>query len=129
MQGIKITDNRVGAKRDIVLLTVSGYVDTTTCHELAKVIQDLVAQKQYLLIADLRGVNYISSAGIRVILKAQKSLKQRDGQFLMSNLQPQVKKVFEIINALPMMKIYSNTQELDRYLDAIQRKMTGEDDE
>jgi anti-anti-sigma factor len=78
------------------------------------------------MIFDLEGVNYISSAGIRVIIKVQKSMKKRDGQFIMTNFQPNVKKVFEIINALPTMDVFSNIQELDRYLDLMQKKMTGE---
>jgi anti-sigma B factor antagonist len=106
-----------------------GSIDTATSSLLEEKVDSILKGPAKTMAFDMEGVNYISSAGIRVILKTQKSLKQRDGQFLMSNLQPQVKKVFEIINALPMMKIYSNTQELDRYLDAIQRKMTGEDDE
>jgi len=34
------------------------------------------------------------------------------------NLQPQIKKVFEILNALPSLKVFASIQELDSYLDA-----------
>ena len=37
------------------------------------------------------------------------------------NLQPQVKKIFEIINALPSMDVFASVAELDAYLDAMQR--------
>ncbi|MGD2270109.1 MAG: hypothetical protein PVI06_06895 [Desulfobacterales bacterium] len=40
------------------------------------------------------------------------------------NLQPQIKKVFDIINALPSMQIFASIEELDEYLDAIQKKAT-----
>jgi hypothetical protein len=36
------------------------------------------------------------------------------------NLQPQIKKVFEILNALPSLKVFASIQELDNYLDAMQ---------
>jgi hypothetical protein len=71
-------------------------------------------------------LHHRAPAGVRVVFKAQKALKQQDGQFLMTNLQPQVKKVFEIIKALPTLKVFSSIQELDRYLDLMQKKVTGE---
>ena len=37
-------------------------------------------------------------------------------------LKPQIKKVFEIIDALPSMNVFSGVQELDDYLDAMQQK-------
>jgi hypothetical protein len=40
------------------------------------------------------------------------------------NLQPQIKKVFDIINALPSMQIFASIEELDEYLDAMQKKVT-----
>ena len=113
----------------VFMIRPVGSIDTTTSSLLEEKVDSILKGAAKTMAFDMEGVNYMSSAGIRVILKAQKALKQRDGQFLMTNLQPQVKKVFEIINALPSMKVYSNTQELDRYLDAMQRKMTGEDDE
>jgi hypothetical protein len=38
------------------------------------------------------------------------------------NLQPQIKKVFDIINAFPSMQIFASIEELDEYLDAMQKK-------
>jgi len=105
-----------------------GSIDTNTYGLLEEKVNFILKGFTKTLIFDMEGVNYISSAGIRVIFKAQKSLKQKDGQFLMTNLQPQVKKVFEIINALPTLKVFSSIQELDRYLDLMQKKVTGEAD-
>ena len=103
-----------------------GSIDTNTCGILEERINIILKGITKTIIIDMEGVNYISSAGLRVIFKTEKSLKQKDGQFFMTNLQPPVKKVFEIINALPRLKVFSTIQELDRYLDAIQKKMTGE---
>jgi anti-sigma B factor antagonist len=111
MQGIKITVNRVGAKRDIVLLTVSGYVDTTTCHELAKVLQELVAQKQYLLIADLRGVSYISSAGWGVFVGEIKSIRDHGGDLKIYQMIPEVYEVFEMLEFNRIIQYYDSIEE------------------
>ena len=104
----------------------AGSIDSNTSSLLEDKLDSILKGFTKTIIFDMEGVNYISSAGIRVIFKAQKALKQRDGQFLVTNLQPQVKKVFEIINALPTLKIFSSIQELDKYLDLMQKKVTGE---
>ena len=39
------------------------------------------------------------------------------------NLQPQIKKVFEILNAMPAFKVFANIQEFDDYLWAELKKM------
>ena len=71
-----------------------------------------------------RPLNYLSSAGIRVILKARDALKKNNGKVTFMNLQPQIKKVFDIINALPSVQIFASIEELDEYLDAMQKKAT-----
>jgi anti-sigma B factor antagonist len=100
-----------------------GFITADTCTILEEKVDTILQGTVKTLIVDMEGVNYISSAGIRVIFKAQKGMKQHDGQFLMTNLLPQVKKVFEIVNALSMLKVFSSVQELDRYLDQMQRKV------
>jgi anti-anti-sigma factor len=61
-------------------------------------------------------LDFISSAGIRVFLMAQKELKSRGGTVMMMNPQPQIRKVFDIIKALPDATVFSSVEELDDYL-------------
>jgi anti-anti-sigma regulatory factor len=65
----------------------------------------------------------VSSAGLRVIFKAAKELKQRGRSLAVANRQPQIEKVFEILQALPDMAVFSSDAELDAYLDAMQEKV------
>jgi hypothetical protein len=37
------------------------------------------------------------------------------------HLQPQIRKVFDILNALPTLQVFTSIQELDAYLDAMQK--------
>jgi anti-sigma B factor antagonist len=45
----------------------------------------------------------------------------------MTNLQPQIRKVFEIIMALPSLNVFESVADLDRYLTGIQKKVLGKD--
>ena len=75
------------------------------------------------MVLDLKDLEYLSSAGVRVILKTREAMKKVNGKLVFMNLQPQIRKVFDIINALPSMQVFKSIEELDEYLDAIQKKV------
>ena len=54
-------------------------------------------------------------------------MKAAGRSLAVSNRQPQVEKVFEILQALPDMAVFASDAELDDYLDAMQKKVTGDD--
>jgi anti-anti-sigma factor len=72
-------------------------------------------------VVDLQNLEYISSAGLRSLFKAKKRASTEGGNLLLVNPQPQVKKVFDIIKALPTESIFTSEEELDSYLDKMQR--------
>ena len=107
----------------VFVLYPVGALDTNTYDILEKKVDQLIGEGQARVITfDMAGVNYISSMGIRIVIKTKKQLHQRGGSFSMMNLQPQVRKVFEIINALPSLQIFSSIKELDDYLAEMQRQ-------
>ena len=61
--------------------------------------------------------------------KARKVLAARAGKVLVVNLQPQIRKVFDIVKAVPVSDVFASVAELDAYLDAMQRKVLEGDDE
>jgi len=109
----------------IFLIRLDGSLDTNTASSLETETDRLLADKSKAIIFDFEKLDYISSAGVRVVLKTRKGLKEISGNLMMMNLQPQIKKVFEIINALPSQQVFSSIEELDAYLDKMQKKVTG----
>jgi anti-anti-sigma factor len=107
----------------VFILYPEGRLDSESYALLEKKIEYLlnVGQARHMTL-DMTGVDYISSMGVRVVLKAHKDLKQRGSQFSLMHLQPQVQKVFEIIKALPSVRIYNSVEELDAYLDEMQKQ-------
>jgi anti-anti-sigma factor len=91
-------------------------------------VSSVLSQNADVIIFDMEFADYINSMGIRELVKARKALKQRGGKIVFTNLQPQIKKVFDILNALPSLKVFANVQELDRYLDAMQTGSSSADD-
>ncbi len=114
-------------KRDNNVITVKpkGRLDTETYMEFEKSIEPLLGKKPKAFVLDLSGLEYISSAGLGVIFGAKKIIESNKGSFLMTNLKPQIKKVFDIVKAMPTSSVFTSMQEVDNYLDAMQKKEMG----
>lgn len=106
----------------VYVLALDGRLDANTSPTLEEKITPLMVPGTKALLMEMGKLSYISSAGVRVVLKARKSMDASHGTFIMTNLQPQIRKVFEIINALPNTPIFDSVQEADRYLDVMQRE-------
>jgi anti-anti-sigma factor len=111
-----------------VTIRPAGSLDSNTYTKLQDHIAATTKSKPRALVLDLKDLSYISSAGVRVVIATQKAMKAAGGGFAMTNLQPQIRKVFEIIMALPSMNVFESVADLDRYLTGIQRKVLGQDE-
>ena len=103
-----------------------GSLDIMNYTTLQKEIDSLLQKSPKVIILDLKDLDYITSSGVGVIIKTRKIMKNNNGQVLLVNLQPQIEKVLEIIKALPDQRIFNNIEELDRYLDKMQKKVIKE---
>ena len=109
----------------VYMLSPAGRLDTSTYTALEERVEVILREKPHTLVFDMETLDYISSMGVRVIAKAQRTMKAYNGRVVLLNLQPQIQKVFDIIKALPSQQVFSNMQELDDYLDRMQRQFTG----
>jgi anti-anti-sigma factor len=113
--------NEGGGHRRVRL---AGRLDTVTAPELDARLAPLLGDPAVTaVILDLAALEYISSAGIRCVVKARKALEGREGTLALVNLQPPVQKVFDIVKALPPNQIFGSVTELDAYLDMMQRRV------
>jgi len=109
-------------EKGVFIIKPSGRVDADTCHLLKKEIKKLLVPSVKVLILDMAGVEYISSSGIGLIFETKKDIERIKGSLVLSNLQPHVKKVFEIVKALPVLSLFGSAEELDRYLENLQKR-------
>jgi len=106
----------------IFVVAPIGSIDAAGYAVFQEKVTSVLNQSPDVIVFDMEYADYINSMGIRVLVKAKKALKQRGGKIVFINLQPQIQKVFEILNALPSLKVFASIQELDSYLDAMQAK-------
>ena len=95
----------INVERDFELVTleISGRLDTTTAPNLESVINDL-SQDAKELVFDMTGVEYISSAGIRVLLGAYKKMNFNQGAMRIEKVSDLVREVFEMTGLSQMLE-------------------------
>jgi len=111
----------------VFTMHLAGSLDTDTYQDYEAEVDRLYAEFPVIkvIILDLEGLSYISSAGVRVVLATKKRLKSMGGELGILNMQPQIEKVFAIIKALPSLQVYGSIEELDAYLKVIQQKVVA----
>jgi anti-anti-sigma factor len=105
-------------------LTLTGRLDTHTAPQLDQELDRVLHSgdiKQ--LIFDLSNLEYLSSAGIRCFVRARKFIEPRGGKVVIVNPQPGVRKVLDIVKAMPRGGIFGSVAEFDEYLDEMQRQV------
>ena len=105
-----------------LVVAPKGRLDSVTAPDFEEAVDGILKDKVKVIILDMESVDFLSSAGIRVIFKLQKGVLGNRGVVVVSKPQPQVARVLEIVRAMPKEQIFENTEEADKYLAAIQEK-------
>ena len=116
----------IDADNSVARVALIGALNTDTAPEFEIRLQEVIAQGFQLTVLDMKDLDYISSAGLRVIFKAAKEVKTAGHRLAAANRKPHIDKVFEILKALPDMAVFSDDAEMDSYLDAMQEQAKGD---
>ena len=93
------------------IVEVSGRLDAVTASELEGGVADVLTGTEGRVVLNLRDLEYISSAGLRVILVMVKRLKAKQKDLAVAALQGAVKKVFEVSGFISFVKIYDTEED------------------
>ena len=110
-------------------VSLDGRLDTGSASQLERTLEQLLDAEVRGVRLNLAALSYISSMGLRAVFTAAKQLRARHGVFQVANLQPQIRKVFEIVKALPDISVFASIEEADEYFEAMQNKVLGETDD
>ncbi len=95
---------------DQIVLMVSGRMDAENAPQFEEKCQECVAEGHTILIADLSGLTYISSMGLRSFLSVAKTLQAKGGALRLCCMKGLVKQVFEITNLMPIFNVYESVE-------------------
>lgn len=102
---MEIHDRQVG---NVTVIALKGSIDAMTAPKITEFIQGQVAKGNIKLVADLEGVDYTSSAGLRVLLGAIKDTRSQGGDLRLVGVQPDVLKVLSLSGFTNILKMFDN---------------------
>ncbi len=104
---------RVSVKtvKEVKVLEFEGKLDTQTSPDAQKHLTQLIEEGVKKILVNFEKLNYISSAGLRVLLTAAKQLKTADGELRICSLNDVVKEVFDISGFTMIFKVFDSKSE------------------
>ena len=81
---------------DINIYHLKGRLDSNTSQMLEEKVFQAISDGSKKIIVDFENLNYISSAGLRLIFKANKALLREDGLMILCFMQNYVREIFKI---------------------------------
>ena len=81
----------------VQIVKVDGYLDAHTFPDLEKVLNGMITQGQNNIILDFETLDYISSAGLGLLLGAQRKASLQKGGLKIIHMQESIHRVFQVL--------------------------------
>ena len=120
---IKTTKNDNGT----LILSCRGEIDSDTYGVLEKELTGAITQSAKGVVLEMSDLEYISSIGFGVIVRAKQALEAKGLTLAISGLQPNVKRIFDAVKLIPE-SLFATLVEADSYLDQYIAFISGRKD-
>ncbi len=97
--------------KHVSVVKVTGRVDSATAPEFEKALQALLDADNSQLVVDMKETEYLSSAGVRVLVSTLKGAKKVGGDVKLAQLSQRVAEVLELAGLTPVFAIYTDLVE------------------
>jgi|SRR6185369_13641041 anti-sigma B factor antagonist len=92
------------------LIAVKGRVDSSTAPQLAQALETANENGKYKLVVDMAGLEYMSSAGFRSLLAAQRNSKKYNrGEVVLANVPVRIREALELAGFTELFKSFDDT--------------------
>ncbi len=92
---------------DILFINLNGRIDATNSHEFEQQVLPHLVEQKIIVIINLKGLDYISSAGLRSFLVIAKTSKNFEQNLSLCEMSLNIQEVFKITGFLKLFNIYS----------------------
>ena len=101
----------VKTTNEVKVLAFEGRLDTRTSPDAQQQLTRLIEAGEIRFLVNFEKLDYISSAGLRVLLAAAKQLKGVDGELRICGLNEVVREVFDISGFTTIFKVFGSEPE------------------
>ena len=110
--GLTISIDEIDKK---IVLRLEGRLDAVTSHILEKKLNALIAEHHHQILLDFLHIDYLSSAGLRLLLSFSKALKGKKGALILFSLDDEVMEIIKLAGFEKILLIFENEQEALQY--------------
>lgn len=103
--------SNIEKKDDITIVRMEGRLDASTSSAMETKIMSLIESGNFKILLDFGGVEYLSSAGMRLMLSVSKKLKQLEGKVVACHMNSDVMEVVRMAGFDKVIEIYSTEKE------------------
>jgi anti-sigma B factor antagonist len=101
------TDNR----QSVSVMKVKGRVDSETAPEFDDALTKLLQNNKNKIVLNLQDVNYMSSAGLRAMVKAYQSANKSGGDVRLAAVSEPIEVILRTVGMMQMFKMFSTSEE------------------
>jgi anti-sigma B factor antagonist len=94
----------------VVLLTVEGTVDTLTTSELNTIFEEQINSGRLRLVTDLSAVDYMASAGLRLLLTTASQVRQKGGYLKIAAPNENVRRIMELAGIFTLIEMHPSAE-------------------
>ncbi len=95
---------------DLPIVTVKGRVDSETAPELDNTLAALLNDKKDKIILNLQNVEYMSSAGLRAMVKAYQAAQKTGGDVRLAAVSEPIEVILRTVGMMQMLKMYPTNE-------------------
>lgn len=111
MNDINISFSKPDENPEVSVISVKGYVDTTTSTDLEESLKRLLGKGRFDIVIDLGDVNYISSAGWGIFISEIKEIRENGGDLKLAAMIGDVYEVFELLEFQTILESFDTVEE------------------
>jgi anti-sigma B factor antagonist len=101
------TDNT----QNISVMKIKGRVDSDTAPEFDSALSKLLNESRNKIVLDLQGVGFLSSAGLRAMVKALKDAQKSGGDVRLASVSQPIEVILRTVGMMQMFKMFSTSEE------------------
>lgn len=91
------------------LIKAEGRIDSLTAPALAEAIDGITEAGRHKIVFDMSGVDYMSSAGLRILINVQKTCKRYNrGELVLACVPQRIYEALELAGFVPLFRFYDN---------------------
>ena len=100
---------KVSSRGSNIIVSLIGELDHHSAHLVrTKIDAEIIKTSTRVVLIDFSRVTFMDSSGIGVVVGRYKSLMELNGDLLLTNLSPQIRRIFEMSGILRQIKVFDN---------------------